>query len=74
MKKHTIEFKQNNMLCHRCLMNVVKTLSQLPDIEELEVSLETKRIKVKFNDANISKEMIEFIVNKAVIDGEVKNL
>lgn len=55
-------------------MNVVKTLSQLPGIEELDVSLETKKIKVKFDAANISKEMIENIVNDAVIDGESKNI
>lgn len=68
MNKHTIEFKQNNMLCHRCVMNVVKALSQLPDIEELDVSLETKIIKIKFNDENVSKEMIENIVNESIVN------
>jgi copper chaperone len=31
------------MLCYRCLMNVVKTLSLVKGIEEIHVNLESKK-------------------------------
>ncbi|NOW04226.1 hypothetical protein [Clostridium beijerinckii] len=43
MKSYSLSFKQENMLCHRCLMNVVKTLSSLQGLLGVDVSLESKK-------------------------------
>lgn len=74
MKNHRIKLKQENMLCHRCVMNVIRTLSQLPGIEELNVDLDTKKIEIKYSGNGISKEMVEGIVEQSIINGKVYRL
>lgn len=69
MKSHTIKLKQNNMLCHRCLLNVVQGLSQLKSIQELKVNLDNKEIKLIYSSPNISREKIQMIVNKSIEKG-----
>lgn len=71
MKSQTIRLKQENMLCHRCVMNVIKTLSQIHGIEELNVDLETHRIKLKYNDSSITKDMIIALVDESIENGIV---
>ncbi len=70
MKSHTIKLKQVDMLCHRCVMNVVKTLSQIKGIEELSVDLESHSVKLKYNDSSISKETIITLVNESIENGK----
>ena len=41
MKDHAVNFKQCNMLCDKCLINVAKCLSNLHGIEGLDISLES---------------------------------
>lgn len=74
MKNHKVKFKQNNMLCHRCVMNTVKTLSQLREIEELNVDFSSKMVKVVYRDDGISKEMIKEAVNESIVRGKIKKL
>lgn len=74
MKSHRIKLKQENMLCHRCLMNVIRTLSWLPGIEELNVDLATKRIEIKYSGKGISKEMVEEIVEQSIVNGTIYRL
>ena len=71
MKSHTVNIKQSNMLCHRCVMNVVKALSQIGSIEELDVSLETNRIKIVYNDKYLDREKLTEIVHEAITKGKV---
>lgn len=70
MKNHIVKLKQENMLCHRCVMNVVKTLCQIHGIEELKVDLESHSIKLKYNDTNITKEMIQALVQESIENGK----
>jgi copper chaperone CopZ len=56
------------------VLNVVKALSQIQGIQELSVNLEEKRIKIAYNDQNVSREMIKEIVDEAIIKGKVKKL
>ena len=73
MKDYTVNFKQYNMLCDKCLINVVKCLSTLNGIEDLEINLESKKIKVIYKDKAISKKMIQDMVNETILTGKVKN-
>ncbi|MCE5220531.1 MAG: hypothetical protein LLF98_04480 [Clostridium sp.] len=43
MKSYSLSFKQESMLCHGCLMNVVKTLSSLQELVGVDVNLESKK-------------------------------
>ena len=70
MKSHTIKFKEENMLCHRCVMNVVKALSQIRGIEELKVDLETHYIMIRYNDKNVTKEMVTMLVQESIENGK----
>ena len=74
MKIHVINFKQYNMLCDKCLINVVKCLSNLHGIEGLELSLESKKIKVIYKDKTISRRVIQDMVNDTILFGKVKNI
>ena len=62
------------MLCHRCLMTVVKTLSSVEGLEEIHVDLESKKIKITYKDENISKDEIKDIVNRSILSGKVAKL
>lgn len=49
------------MLCHRCLMNVVRTLSLVKGLEEIHVNLESKKIRITYIDEEISKDDIKIL-------------
>lgn len=74
IKSYSLSFKQENMLCHRCLMNVVKTLSSLQGLLGVDVSLESKKIKVIYRDKEISRDDIKEIVNRSILSGKVIKL
>jgi len=74
MKSYVTKFKQNNMLCHKCLMNVVKSLSGLKGLEEFNVDLNSQSIKVVYRDKSISKDDIKYIVNESILTGKVIKL
>ena len=74
MKVYTVNFKQYNMLCDKCLINVVKCLSNIDGIDDLEISLESKKIKIIYKDKTISKKMIQDMVNETILTGKVKNI
>ena len=74
MKSYSLSFKQKNMLCHRCLMNVVKTLSSLQGLTDVDVNLESKKIKITYKDKNVSKDDIKYIVNKSILSGKMVKL
>ncbi|WHH59979.1 heavy metal-associated domain-containing protein [Petroclostridium sp. X23] len=71
MKTHTVRLKQSNMLCHKCVLNVAKALSRMNGIQELDINLEKKEIKIVYSDENIDREKITEIVNKAILTGKV---
>jgi Copper chaperone len=71
VKSYSLSFKQKNMLCHRCLMNVVKTLSTVEGLEEVDVNLESKKIKITYKDEDISKDQIKECVNKSILSGKI---
>jgi copper chaperone CopZ len=74
MKDYIVNFKQYNMLCHKCLINVIKCLSNIRGIDGLEISLESKKIKIISKDKTISKKMIQYVVNETILTGKVKNI
>lgn len=66
LNKHFIKFKQTNMLCSKCVMHVLKVLTKIEEIQELEVDLDKKLIKVVFNNESIAKESLMTMVNNAI--------
>lgn len=70
MKSYVTKFKQENMLCHKCLMNVVKSLSEIKGLEEINVDLNSQRIKVVYRDKAISKDDIKYRVNESILTGK----
>lgn len=74
MKSYSLSFKQENMLCHRCLMNVVKTLSSLQGLVGADVNLESRKIKITYKGKKILRDEIKDIVNKSILSGKVVKL
>lgn len=70
---HTVKLKQNNMLCNRCLTNVVKALSLIEGIQELNVNLDKKLIRITYENDKFSKKVIQKIINDSIIHGKVDN-
>lgn len=66
MKDYMIKLKKVNMLCNKCVMHVLKVLTKIDAIKELEVDLNKKSIKVVLNDQSITKDMIIVMVNNAI--------
>jgi Heavy-metal-associated domain. len=52
-------------------MNVVKTLSTVEGLEEVDVNLESKKIKITYKDEDISKDQIKECVNKSILSGKI---
>jgi copper chaperone CopZ len=68
---HTVKLKQSNMLCNRCLTNVVKALSFIEGIKELNVDLDKKLVRITYENENFSKEVIQKIINDSIVHGKV---
>ena len=71
MKMHSVNLKQDNMLCRKCLLNVVKALSLIDGIHELDVNLEKKSIKIIYDNKKFSRQIIQEIVDESIIRGKV---
>jgi copper chaperone CopZ len=54
------------MLCHRCLMKAAKAVSFIEGIQEINMDLEKKLIKITYNNKNTSRYEIENIINEAI--------
>lgn len=68
---HTVKLKQSNMLCNKCLTNVVKALSLIEGIQELNVNLDKKLVKITYENDKFSKKVIQKIINDSIIRGKV---
>ena len=72
MKKHTIKFKQENILCHKCIINAAKALSQIENILEFNIDIDSKMIQVIYESDKISTEILKEVVNNSIISGKIK--
>lgn len=71
MKKHTIVFKKVDILCYRCLLNIVNALSPIEGIQEFNVNLENKRVKIIYTDEKYTRKKFINIINESIIRGKV---
>jgi len=72
MRNHTIKFKQENILCHRCVINAVKALSQIKYVQGFNVDIDSKIIQVIYEGNRMPKEIIREAVNYSIISGRTK--
>ncbi len=56
MESHKICMTKENMLCHTCMLHVIRSLSRLPGIEELNVDLDAKKIEITYKGRKIPQE------------------
>jgi len=55
-------------------MNVVKSLSELESLQEIDVDMNSQKIKVVYKDKAISKDDIKYIVDESILRGKVIRL
>ncbi|PRR69761.1 heavy-metal-associated domain-containing protein [Clostridium thermopalmarium] len=72
MKKHTVKFKQENILCHRCVINAAKALSQIKGVLGFNIDIDSKIVQVMYIDNKISKEIIKEVINDSIIGRKTK--
>ncbi|KUO74305.1 MAG: hypothetical protein APF77_21115 [Clostridia bacterium BRH_c25] len=66
MNSHMIKLKQTNMLCNKCVLHVLQVLTKIEEIQELEVDLNKKLVKIVIKDKTIAKESLVTMVNNAI--------
>lgn len=69
MQTKSIEIHQTNMFCSRCLYNVLMALSKVDHIKDLDIDLNSKMIKMKYQDDELSNKEIRCMINKAITTG-----
>jgi len=72
LKAQTLKFKGVDMLCGRCVLNVVKALSNIEGIQELDINLEERRVKIIYDNNKFSRQKILYMVNEAINKGKVR--
>ncbi|MDD3627971.1 MAG: heavy-metal-associated domain-containing protein [bacterium] len=60
-----VKFLIEGMHCNGCVMNVTKAILNLPGIEDVKVTLETKEAKIIFDPDEITLEEIKEAVIKS---------
>ena len=71
MKTKIIEIHQRNMYCYKCLLNAIKAILSIGNVEMLDINMNGKNIKIKYRENNISKNKIQALINKAITTGSV---
>lgn len=74
MRSHTVKLKEVDMLCNKCVLHVLKVLTKVEKLQELEVDLNKKIIKIVFNDDSFTKERVTNMVNNALLGIKSKKL
>lgn len=69
MKNHTVKMKNANMLCNKCVGNVLRALVRIEGIKELEIDLNAKLVKVVYDNESLTREMVTELVNNAIEKG-----
>jgi copper chaperone len=72
VKKHTVKFKQENILCHRCVINAAKALSQIKGVLGFNIDIDSKIVQVMYTGNKISKEIIKEVINDSIIGRKTK--
>lgn len=71
MNEHTVKLNQVNMLCHKCVSNVVKGLFNIKGIKEFDVNLKQKKVKIIYKNDKLSREKLQNIVNELITKGRL---
>ena len=66
MKLHTIKLNQVDMLCGKCVLRVLKALSSIKGIVELDVDLNRHQVLLKHRNPSLSKQNIQNLINNAI--------
>jgi len=74
VKRNALKFKEDNILCYRCVINASKAISHIPTVEEFSIDINTKVIEVIYKNNRISKQEIRDIINDSITSGKVKTI
>ncbi len=71
-KSNSIEMQVNGMTCPFCVYSVEKNLNKLPHIEQAQVSLKQKKIRIRMKPGHYvdEKEVREIITKSGFTPGE----
>lgn len=69
METKNIEIHQRNMYCTKCINNVIKAITRISNVKDLDIDMLNKTIKIKYSDCQLSKREIQNLINKALTTG-----
>lgn len=58
----------DGMSCGHCKMKVTKTLSGLEGVQSVDINLETREVKVKFDASKVSQDTLEGAITEIGYD------
>ncbi|MEE8060074.1 MAG: heavy metal-associated domain-containing protein [Pseudomonadales bacterium] len=61
----TVEVDINGLTCAFCVDNLQRSLKALPDIEQVDVSLKSKKVRIVFSGDVIATHIIKDIVTNS---------
>lgn len=60
-----LEIHQENLHCQQCLNNIIIILSQLHNIEYLDIDISKRLIKLKYKDNDMNEQKIRYLIDYA---------
>jgi len=65
MQKEVREWLVSDMSCEGCVQAIQRSLSGLAGVEQVAVHLDTKRVRVRFDPAQIQEDAIQQRIEQA---------
>lgn len=59
------------MYCQHCFDNVIKATTIIKDIKYLDINMQQKIIKIKYQDNNLTDRIIRNVIDKAITTGKI---
>lgn len=71
----TIEIEVNGLTCAFCVDSLQRKLKKLPDIEQVDVSLKSKKVRIVYRADSIDIEQIkDIVINAGFTPVKIRNL
>lgn len=65
----TVEFRQNNMYCNYCMMNVLNAILGIHGVYAMDIDMRSKTISLQLENQAVGKRKIQALVSAALVYG-----
>jgi copper chaperone CopZ len=69
-----VEFRQNNMYCNACFINVLNAILSIRGVHEMDIDMQRKRIRLQIENEAMGKKKIQALISTALTVGAIPAL